>query len=351
MPTVKEEGRFAAGELSLFCYQLSLIFKSGIPYLEGMSIFADEMADSRFKGTARQLSQDATNGKVLSESMENQKCFPAYMVNMVRMAEVSGTLDSGMENLSVYYEKMDKLKRKIMNAITYPIILSVLMGCIILLLILRILPMFYEILISVGSEIPPVTRVILNISLGIRDNWAVILVVILAVVAVCLIFARTGAGKRKWDEFKVKAPLFKKINLKVISARFGMGMSMLLKGGISFDDSLGMVGNIVGNKYVGGKIAECRQAILKGEDSAEAFIKTGVFPPLFYRMFHMGYKTGELEKTMQKISDIYETEADKHMGRITSAIEPILVIILSLIVGIILLAILLPLINIMSSIG
>ncbi len=351
MSTKNGEGRFAAGDLSLFCYQLSLIFKSGIPYLEGMSIFADEMADTHFKEAARMLYQDIMEGMVMSDSLEKQKCFPAYMINMIRMAEVSGTLDSSMENLSIYYEKVDKLRRKIRNAITYPLILAVLMGGIILLLILRILPMFYEIIISVGADIPPITKAILDISTGIGDNWVVILLVILILVAVGLILTRTAVGKMKWDELKVKMPLFKKINLKVISARFGMGMSLLLKGGMSFDDSLGMVRNIIDNSYVGQKIGDCRLEILNGRDSAEAFMKTEVFPPLFYRMFHMGYKTGELEKTMNKISDIYENEADKHMSRLTSAIEPVLVIILSLIVGVILLAILLPLINIMSSIG
>jgi type IV pilus assembly protein PilC len=346
-----QAGSFGPGDLSLFCYQLSLIFKSGIPFLEGMSLFAEEMADTRFRKLSQSVYKDVFGGMSLNESLEKQKVFPPYMVNMVKIAEATGTLDSELERLSVYYDKADKLNRRIRNAITYPVILAILMGCIILLLILKILPMFHEILVSAGGEIPPATQAILNFSMGFSNNLLVIVAVIVLLALGAVILAKTTAGRRKWDEFKVKAPLLKNINLKIISARFSMGMSMLLKGGIAFDDALGMVRNIIDNSYVAQKLSDCQKEITGGADTSDSFAKIGIFPPLFVKMLNIGYKTGEMEKSLGKIAGIYENEVDRHMNRVTSAIEPVLVIILSAVVGIILLAVMLPLISIMSSIG
>jgi type IV pilus assembly protein PilC len=343
--------RLDAGDLSLFCYQLSLIFKSGMPFLEGMSLFAEEMAGSKFKKLSRAIYQDVFDGKGLSASLEKQGVFPAYMVGMIRMAEVTGKLDSELERLSAYYDKAERLNRRIRNAVTYPIILAVLMGCIILLLILKILPMFHEILVSVGADIPAATLLLLDISTGIRNNSVLLLLLLLVLAAAVIVFGRTPGGRKKWDEFKVKAPFLKNIHLKMIAARFSIGMSMLLQGGIAFDDALGMLRGIVGNSYVSEKVESCRKEIHDGGDPSDSFGRLSIFPALFVKMLHIGYKTGELEKTVGKIADIYENEVDRYMGRVTSAIEPVLVIILSAIVGVILLAVMLPLISIMSSIG
>lgn len=343
--------KLGAGDLSLFCYQLSLIFKSGMPFLEGMSLFAEEMSGSGFKRLARALYQDVFEGNSLRDSLERQKAFPAYMVNMIGMAEITGKLDSELERLSAYYEKAEKLSRRIRNAVTYPAILAVLMAGIILLLILKILPMFHGILISVGADIPSSTLFLLNLSVGLRNNSLILLAILVILIAAVILFSRIPAGRRKWDEIRIKAPFLRNINRKMIAARFSMGMSMLLKGGMPFDDALGMLRGILENSYISEKVEECRTEIRNGADPVESFGKLGIFSPLFVKMLHIGYKTGELEKSIEKAAEIHENEVDRYMGRVTAAIEPVLVIILSLIVGVILLAVMLPLISIMSSIG
>ena len=348
---VRRSEKLSAGDLSLFCYQLSLVFKSGIPFLEGMNLFAEEMADSRFKSLARSLYRYVFDGTSFHSSLENLKVFPPYMVNMLAMAEATGTLDSELERLSIYYDKSEKLKRRISNALTYPMVLAVLMGGVILLLILRVLPIFHEILVSIGGEIPPVTKALLNFSTGIRNNSLLLLALAVLMVALVILFSKTAQGKRIWDKCKITAPLIRNVGLKNLSARFSMGMSLLLKSGIPFDDAMGLVHNIIENSYAAEKLEACREEIRNGTDLSAAFSKMGLFPALFVKMLQTGYRTGEMEKAMEKVSDIYENEADRYMNRITSAIEPMLVIILSLVVGVILLAVMLPLISIMSSIG
>lgn len=347
----RKNGALNPGELSLFCYQLSLIFKSGIPFLEGMHLFADEMADSNLREVSQSIYKEVLSGSDMGTSLERQKCFPPYMVHMIRIAEMTGTLDEGLYNLSVYYDKSDNLKRKIRNAVIYPAVLSVLMAGIILLLILKILPMFHEILLSVGGEIPWITGILLQWSLSLQQNALIILIVLTLAVGGIIIYFNSPSGKIPLDRLKVHLPWFRRFNEKMMAAKFGMGMHLLLGGGLSFEESVEMVKGIIQNKYAGDKLTAMALSIREGHDVQQALLDTGLFPPIFIKMFNIGFKTGELEKSMEKISDIYENEVERSLSRITSAIEPVLVIILSVVIGVILMAVMLPLINIMASIG
>ena len=341
----------SSNELSVFCYQMALVLKSGMSLMEGMQLLSDEMMDSRLKAAALQMYQDIRMGLSFHDALEKHPIFPPYMINMAKIGEVSGSLDDVMEHLSSYYEKSDKLNRRIKSAVTYPLILTGLMAGVILLLVFRILPMFNDILSSIGGEMPVITMAMLNISTYLRRY-----LIVFALIALCLslffhFYLRTSKGKAALDRFLVESRLTKQVLQKISVARFCMGMSLLLKSGLGFEESLDLVQSIVGNTYIANKLKECKKAIKNGTDMMQAFMDIAIFPRLVVRMMNIGYKTGELDNTMSKVSVIYEGEVENSLQRLTSIIEPILVIILSMVVGFILLTVMLPLINIMSSIG
>jgi type IV pilus assembly protein PilC len=344
-------GSLHPNELAVFCYQMALILKSGIPMLEGMQLLAEEMMDVRLKKAAQEMVQDIKMGMQFHIALEKHSIFPIYMVNISKIGEMSGSLDNVMEHLSSYYDKMDKLNRRIRSAITYPLILVGLMTGVILLLILKILPMFNDILNSIGGEMPAVTRVMINISIYMKNYSIVLVSIILFVVATAYLYLRTPKGKLAFDKFKVEFALTKNVFQKITVARFSMGMALILKSGTGFEEALEMVSNIVGNLYVSSKIRECKNMIRNGMDATQAIMEMGVFPKLVVKVINIGYKTGELENAMAKIAIIYESEVENALHKLTASIEPILVIILSIVVGFILLTVMLPLINIMSSIG
>lgn len=338
-------------ELSIFCYQLALILKSGIPLVEGMKLIEDEVTDTKLKLAMVEMYDDIKNGLQLNIALSNQTIFPNFLLNMVKIGETSGKLDEVMDYLYQYYEKADKLNRKIKNAVTYPLILAGLMIGVILLLLVKILPMFNDILNSVGGEMPGITRVMMNISQYVKDYLLLIILVILAFIVLIFFFSRSIRGKLYFDKFKIKSKLTGNLFQKIYVTKFSMSIALILKSGSSIEEALGMVQDLAENTYVSAKILECRQALKNGEDEALAISNMGIFPKLFIRMMNLGYKTGELDDMMSKLSTIYENEVDNALQKLTSAIEPALVIVLSLVVGVILLTVMLPLISIMSSIG
>jgi type IV pilus assembly protein PilC len=198
---------------------------------------------------------------------------------------------------------------------------------------------------------PGVTRAMLNISTGIKNYSFIILAVLIVITLAIYLFIKTSDGRKVIDKWRVNAPLIRDITRKIYAARFSMVMSLLVKSGIEHDDALDMVRDVVGNTFVAYKISECKKMISEGVDLREAYAGTGIFPSLFSKMINIGYKTGEMDSMMAKISGIYENDVDNSLNKAASVIEPVLVIILSVVVGIILMTVMLPLINIMSSIG
>lgn len=338
-------------ELSLFCYQMSIIIKSGIRMAEGIEMVAEEMADKQMIIALREITKEINEGNTFCNSIEKHSIFPVYMKAMIRIGESTGSLDEIMAYLSNYFERNAKLSQKIKSAITYPLILLGLMSAIILLLVVKVLPMFNDILNNVGGEMPSITKAILNISIAIKNYALIILIIIVLLVLVVYFYVKTPRGRKFVDKLKIKAPFVKNVNKKIYSARFSMVMSILIKSGIEHYEALDMVIEVVGNDYVAQQIRNCKELILEGSDIKNAYIKTGIFSSLFAKMISIGYKTGEMDNMMSKISRISESEVDNALSKATSIMEPVLVIILSLVVGAILLTVMLPLINIMSSIG
>lgn len=342
---------FKTAQLSILCYQMSLVFKSGITLLEGMTLLSEEMEEPQLKVVLENVNKELAGSTRIYEAFEMQGVFPNYMIRMIQMGEFSGTLDEVMEHLCEYYERIDHLNKRLQSAVTYPALLMVLMFAIVGLLFVKVLPMFKDILQSVGGDMPLLTSYIISISDGLKANGLYILSTVIILIAGAVVYFKSAKGKVLADMLKLKLPFFKRIYVKIYAAKFSETLAMLLKSGISYTESLQMVSGIVGNVHLEDRILQYQKEVSAGSDDEDSFRKIGIFPNLLVRMIKIGYKTGELDTIMEKVSKIYETEVDRELDRVTKTIEPVLIIILSLVVGVVLLTVMLPLINIMSSIG
>ncbi len=338
-------------ELSLFCQQMALVLKSGIAPVEGVPLIAEELTQPRLKKALDEISDDITGGATFHEALGNQSLFPAYLVSMTQLGEKTGMLDRVMDNLAKYYDRDYRLQKKFRSSITYPLILMTLMLGVILLLILKILPMFANILSSLGGEMPQVTMILLSLGQGVIQVGPILIGILVFLVLGLIYYGRTDAGELHYDRLKMGLPYLGKIYRKVSAARFSHGMALVLRSGMTFEEGLDAVEQIIGNRFVRTKIMEAGDKIRAGETPADAFAQLGLYPNLFIRMLRIGHKTGELDQMMAKISDVYDDEVEDSLNLLANAIEPILVITLSAIVAVILLAVMLPLINIMSTIG
>ncbi len=338
-------------ELSLFSYQLSIILKSGIPYLEGLELFKEESEDNLMKKLSDKLYSDVKSGKKLHESFENLGVFPNYFVQMSKIAERSGTLDVEMEKLSKFYEESEKTRYKIRKALVYPVILFILMASVIALLVVKVFPIFQEVLTSLGGDLPASTSAIFSLSKFLQTFGTLLLIILGIFIILLIVFSKTQRGNQYFDKFKINSTFLGKIYKKLTALKFAQGLSMMVKSGISFEDAVSMSAPLIGNSYAQEKIKEAHVSITKGSSVVEALKNTDIFPNLFIQMLRVGFKSGQVDNMLSKLSNIYKVELDRTTEKFTSSIEPALVIILSVVVGVILLTVMLPMIQIMSSIG
>ena len=350
--------KLSSGDLSIFCFQLSLIMKAGIPVNEGLNILGDESggaAESKQKirgllgRTVREMAAAVETGDPLSFAMRKTGMFPEYVLNMAEIGERTGKLDNVLEALGEYYERDQYIRAKIRNSMMYPVFLFIIMSVVIVLLVSRVFPIFSSMLESMGGSASSAQKVFEGSLKAGSYTMYIILSLAAAAVAMAL-FARTKPGKTMVGSFAAAFPLTKNINRKIAASRFANAMSMTLSSGMDFDAALKMSVNLIENAVYKAKFGECIKDMENGESLAKAIGKTGAFSGMYIKFTEIGQKTGTVDSVMKKISDICDNEADAALGNATSFIEPLLVGVLSVIIGVILVSVMLPLVQVMSSI-
>jgi len=339
-------------ELSIFCKEMSVMFFSQITLLEGTELLAGQVQNRHMKAALIKIYDKMSAGYTFAQSIaEHPAVFTPYLCSMVAIGEASGALDEIFNRMSVYFEKENKMRKKVRSAAAYPAVLTVLMLGVVVLLITKILPMFEDLLYSMGGTMPGVTAGLLAAGNFIADNILYIVAAVAAVAigtAVCL---RSERGSYLWDEWMIKAPMFKFINTRIFTARFSRCMSILLKSGIQLLNAMTDVLPTIENKYAK-KLYESKiEEVRAGKTLTEALAETGLLPPLFIRLMTVGQNTGHLDDMMEKAADVFDEEVGDAIEKATSAIEPALIVVLSVIVGIILISVMLPMIDIMNAIG
>ena len=340
-----------ASELSFFCYQFSVVFKAGIPYLEGLHILSGDVFEPKIKSVVIQIAKEVETGIPLYVALSNCSVFPVYLVDMLKIAENTGRLGETFEQLSEYYDQNDQLKQKIKNALTYPFVLIGLMSVVIFMLIVKVLPIFHEILLSVGGSVPKATAFVLDLSRILQNGILFILGLLVLIIFYFIVLFKSNVLSKQRDTFLLTFPGVKSLYKKSLAVKFSRAFAILVKSGMPLVEGLELIIPLMENKTVENELLGVVNRVQEGTSLSDALRKTELFPELFVKMIELGTKTGALDVMLDKTADIYERELNRSLNRLTVSIEPTLVIILSLIVGAILLLVMLPLINIMSSIG
>ncbi|MGI6084055.1 MAG: type II secretion system F family protein [Acetivibrionales bacterium] len=340
-----------AMELSLLCHQLALVFKSGVSPLEGIPLLSEDTKNQMIKKPLEFISEKLLNGMTMYQAFSAEGNFPKYMLHMIKIGEVTGMLDTVMENLSVYYENEADLNREMKNAVTYPIILALLMLGVMGIMILKVIPMFGKIVESLGGEISKEAQVLFAFTVSLERTIMWLIVLIAPMIIAVVFYIRTPKGSYALDRFKVNNPITGLLYRKIIAHRIGHGLSLTTQSGMNAIDSFNVVKGLINNKYVTERLEEASKKITNGESFTDAIKDTNIFPDLFVRMIKTAELSGNIDIVMQKISRVYGKEAEISLRKFSKTIEPGLIAILSIILGTVLLSVLLPLIGIMSSIG
>jgi len=338
-------------ELSVFTRQLSTMIGAGIPLLESMEILQDQTDNPAFKLTLESVVEKIRGGADFSEALSSYpKVFSRIYISMVKAGEAGGQLDAILIRLAEYLESAQALKREIKSAMTYPVISLALIFLIVAGLLLFVIPKFKEIFASLKVELPLPTKIILAISEGAQNYWWAwgggLVVLIIGLIS----FTKTKRGEYTIHWLTLHIPIFGDLFKKVAVSRFCRTFATLIKSGVPILGALEIVATTSGNRIIEESINEARENVRKGETLSEPLSRSGVFPPMVTRMIGIGEKSGALESLLEKISEFYDQQVKATVESLTAMIEPILIGIMGVVVGGIVVAVFMPILEIQKAV-
>jgi type IV pilus assembly protein PilC len=346
----RRDARVKTSEILVFTRQLSTIINAGLPLLQGLGILTEQAEDTRFAGVLGEIGQDVEGGESFSEALrKHPRVFPDLYVSMVRAGEASGNLDNVLMQLADYLESMEELKRRIRAAMTYPVVAFSMILLIAAGLIIWVVPQFAEIFSSFGRALPAPTQILINISEILR-SWKILIVVaaFIGLVIGVRMYGSTPVGRYNLDALKLRLPVFGKRLRKVSISRFARTLSTLTRSGVAILAALEIVERTAGNEVFARAVRKAGDSVRGGETLADPLARSGEFPAMVTRMIGVGEKTGALEQMLSKISDFYDSEVKASVDALTSLIEPILILMMGIVVGGIVIALFMPILQLSS---
>ncbi|NLK24711.1 MAG: type II secretion system F family protein [Clostridiales bacterium] len=339
-------------EISIFCRQFAYSVASGISIMKALDIVKRQTSNKKLMGILDNVHDSVQKGKSLSAAMAEHKDLPDMLINMIKVGEVSGTLDSVLLRMADYYDSSYKQKQKVKSATTYPIVLSIFALIVVVVLITWVLPVFVENLDAGEGGIPAPTRILLSISDFLGTYGFVILLILVALIlGIKLYIKKDDKAKENLDQLKLSFPLVGKMYLKIVTARFARTFGMLMSSGLPVISSLEVCANVVGNQVVKKHILEAKEQIKSGQPIADTLEQANIFPLMLTQMIRVGEETGTLESILDRTAEYYDEEVDTAIQQLTSMIEPLIIIVLAAVVGFIVLAMIMPMFEMFNTIA
>ncbi len=345
----KNVNGLSSAELSNFCGQVALILEAGLPLYDGMETLAGADKGSANADIYASASKGVTETGSLYNALKEDDRWPDYLVEMVGIGERSGQLDKVMRGLEEYYAREDRIRSSVVSAVTYPLVLGVMLVVIVLILLWKVLPVFRRVLNSMGVGVTESGSTMMR--LGVAVGWIVLAVVALLVIGVLtiVILLRTKHRDKVMGALQKAVPSLQRLNRRLSASRVASVLSMMLSGGFPTGEALEMTSKVLNDQEAARKVQSIRESLEGGSTFAEAVTETGLFDELHNRMITMGSATGREDQVLGKLASLYEEEVEDDITRLVAIIEPTLVALLSVVIGAVLLAVMLPMAGILSS--
>ncbi len=341
----------SAAEVAAFCEQIALILNGGIPIYEGTYILYKEMESPQLKEILKEVDALVKENIPLYEALQKTKVFPDYMVHMVKIGETTGKLEEVMESLARYYDREHTIKASIRNVVFYPIMLFAMMGVIILVLVAKILPMFQNVFDELDTDVAASSGNMMSASMWMGKIIAVVVFAFFILILALVVWYHTKAGSRILTNLGNRLPFTRRVMYRLGIGKFVSAMSLMITSGLDSNESLNLVEELVNHPVVKKRITGCKEQVAKNVALEEALKENELISGMNGRMVSVGAKTGVLDVVFQKLSSRYDTEIDQSLSSISTVVETVLVVSLSIIVGMVLVSVMLPLVSIISAIG
>jgi general secretion pathway protein F len=333
-------------DVAVMTRQFGTLLRAGIPMSEALSALVDQQERSKFKLIISTVREKVREGTALADALaEHKAAFPPLYVNMVRVGEASGTLDIVLERLADFLEAQVRLRSKVTSALAYPVIMVGIGFVIVSLMMLFVIPRVTAMFEEMGGELPLLTRILIGMSWGFIHTWFIILPLAVFGYFRFAKYVDTENGRDWWDGIKLRAPIFGPVIRLVAVSRFARTLATLLTSGVPVLASLDIVRAVVSNVRLGKAIENAKVAVREGESLAVPLQKSGEFPPMLTHMIAIGEKTGQLESMLGNVAEAYDAEVDAKVSTLTSALEPLMILGMGIMVAFLVFAILMPMLK------
>jgi Type II secretory pathway, component PulF len=356
LPSAGEEGMKTAFKkikpksLQVFARQFATMIEAGLSVVAALVILEEQTDDKYLAVVIRELRGDVEGGLLLSQAMNRHpKVFVRLFVSMVEAGEAAGILDQVLDRMAFQIERETKLKSRVKGAMMYPTMVLIFATLVLTGMLLFLVPFFTKVFTTLGGKLPTLTLYVVDVSNFIQSDWWLIIIVVSGTVFSFKRWRKTEHGRRNWDRFKLKLPMkVGDVVLKITMARFSRTFSTLVAAGVDIIKAIEITASTSGNWVVETALIDAKTKVHEGVPISQPLVDNPVFPPMVSQMIKVGEETGELDKMLGKIADFYEEEVDASIQTLTSVIEPLMMIGVGLMVGVIIIAMYLPMFKMLS---
>ena len=338
-------------DLAVFCKQFSAVLNAGVTIISALEMMSEQLDNKTLQRALQEAQAYVQKGGTLADAFKlNPKVFPPIMVNMTAAGEMSGNLEVCFDRLTTHFETANALKSKVKGAVTYPIVILIVVAAVVTVLMVGVIPQFAEMFDELGSDLPAATQMLVNFSDFLQHKWYIVIIIVAAVVFGLKAFGKTEAGSLLYAKIGIKAPLFGNLTVKSAAATFSRTMATLMASGISLIDAVEQVAKMINNRIIREALLDAKTQIAKGVPLSKPLRDCGLFPPMLPQMTKIGEETGNIEDMMDKVADYYEMEVNDATDALTAAMEPMIIVIMGVVVGGIVMAIYSPMLSMYDAI-
>jgi len=338
-------------DLAVFCRQFYTMLDAGLNIVNSLDILSVQTENKTLRKAITDVAEDVQKGVTLSEAMRiHEKVFPSILINMVEAGEVSGNLDTILERMAVHFEKENKTENKVRSSMVYPIVLMVVSIAVVIFMLIFILPTFVGMFEGSDTPLPLPTRILIGLSDFLKSYWYIFIGVVALIVFGISSYINSESGRRFFDSIKLKLPIVKGTTVKIVTSRFTRTLSTLMSSGIPLLRSMEVVSKVVNNKVVEEKLISGIEDIRRGVPLSRMIRDVEIFPPMVDSMVKIGEESGALDDILLKTADFYDEEVDVALTKLTSMLEPLMIVFMALIIGFIVIAMYLPMFEVVNTI-
>lgn len=327
-------------DLAVFCKQFSAVIRAGVTIISALELMGDQIENKTLQRAVMEAKTYVEKGGTLADALRvNSDVFPPIMINMVAAGEMSGNLEICLDRLVEHFEKDNALSSKIKGAMVYPIVVFIVMIIVVIVVMVAVIPNFTSMFEEMGTQLPLATRIMVAASDFIIHKWWLLIIIVAAIVFGCKAFKKSSVGEQLFANMGIKMPIFGNLTVKSACARFARTMSTLMASGISMIDSVEQVAKMMDNKIIRDGLMDAKAQVAKGIPLSKPLKDMEVLPPMLSAMTKIGEETGDIEEMLSKVADYYDEEVEAATNKLTAAMEPIIMVVLACIVGMIVAAV------------